>query len=60
MPNAEALWKEPTIAAGGSTGASEGNHHDLLLLDDLIGMDDVKDYQPRQSILRCNPGLTPT
>lgn len=41
LPSATKNFKEPTLAAGGSTGASEGDHHDVLVGDDLIGLDDV-------------------
>ncbi len=48
MPHATRMYKEPTIAAGGSSGASEGDHHDLISGDDLIGLDDVgDDFMPR-------------
>jgi hypothetical protein len=34
-------FPEPTIKAGAAGGASEGDHHDLLCLDDLVGLDDL-------------------
>ncbi len=41
MPNATRLHKEPSLSAGGVEGASEGDHFDVLQMDDLVGMDDV-------------------
>lgn len=32
---------EPNLKAGGATAAAEGDHHDLLVVDDLIGVDDL-------------------
>ncbi len=32
---------EPNLKAGGATAAAEGDHHDLLGIDDLIGVDDL-------------------
>jgi len=49
VPHATKFYKEPTIKAGGASGASEGDHHDLLNLDDLIGLDEVDDnFTPNQ------------
>jgi hypothetical protein len=32
---------QPSIKAGGATGSSEGDHHDLLNIDDIAGLDDI-------------------
>jgi len=41
LPNRTREYTEPTIGAGGATGASEGVHVDVLKLDDLEGLDDL-------------------
>jgi len=41
LPNRTRYFTEPTISAGGATGASEGIHVDFLCLDDLEGLDDL-------------------
>lgn len=41
MPNATRLHKEASLSAGGVEGAPEGDHFDLLQMDDIVGMDDV-------------------
>lgn len=41
VPNRTRYYKEPTVKTGGATGSAEGDHHDLLDLDDLIGLDDL-------------------
>jgi len=41
LPNRTRYYTEPTVGAGGATGASEGIHVDLLDLDDIEGLDDV-------------------
>ena len=41
MPNALRMHKEASLSAGGTEGASEGDHFDLLQMDDIVGMDDV-------------------
>jgi hypothetical protein len=41
LPNRTRFFIEPTIGAGGATGASEGVHVDKLVLDDLNGLDDL-------------------
>lgn len=51
LPNATRKYVEPTCKAGGASGASEGDHHDILLLDDLIGLDNVdSDFNPNQNM----------
>ena len=41
VPNRKRYYNEPTIKEGGVGGAAEGDHHDLLNLDDLIGLEDL-------------------
>jgi hypothetical protein len=41
MPNTTRLYKEASLSSGGVEGASEGDHFDLLQMDDIVGMDDV-------------------
>ncbi len=41
LPNRTKHFPEPTVKAGGATGASEGDHHDLVVMDDLVGLDDL-------------------
>lgn len=41
LPNRKRFYTEPTIGAGGATGASEGVHVDWLKLDDIEGLDDL-------------------
>ena len=41
MSNATRLNKEASLSAGGVEGASEGDHFDVLQMDDIVGMDDV-------------------
>lgn len=41
LPNRTRNYTEPTISAGGATGASEGVHVDLLDIDDIHGLEDV-------------------
>ena len=41
MPSRSRYYPEPTIKASGVDGAAEGDHHDLIILDDLIGLDDL-------------------
>ncbi len=41
MPNRTRIYTEPTVGAGGATGASEGVHVTDLKLDDLEGLDDL-------------------
>lgn len=49
MPHASRLYSEPSLKAGGATGASEGDHHDLLDIDDIIGLDEVDaEFNPNQ------------
>jgi hypothetical protein len=48
LPNRTRNYAEPTISAGGATGASEGVHVDLLDIDDIHGLEDV-DAQHRSN-----------
>ena len=49
VAHAGKFFKEPTFKAGGASGSSEGDHHDVLMLDDLIGLDEVDDnFNPNQ------------
>jgi len=49
MPHAKRFFSEPSLKAGGATGASEGDHHDLLNIDDIIGLDEVDaEFNPNQ------------
>lgn len=41
LPNRERFYTEPTISAGGATGASEGIHVDVLDIDDIEGLEDL-------------------
>lgn len=41
LPNRPRFFSEPNIKVGAATGSSEGDHHDLLDIDDLIGLDDL-------------------
>lgn len=41
VPNRTKFYPEPSVKAGGATGASEGDHHDVLVMDDLVGLDDL-------------------
>ena len=41
LPNRSRFYIEPTVGAGGATGASEGVHVNKLVLDDLNGLDDL-------------------
>jgi hypothetical protein len=41
MPNRTRYRKEPTIKPIGATGAGEGDHFDLWMVDDPVGMDDL-------------------
>lgn len=51
LPNATRLFNEPTVKAGGAKGASEGDHHDLLVIDDVIGLDDVDaNFNPNENM----------
>jgi hypothetical protein len=45
-PNRTRNYAEPTMSAGGATGASEGIHVDLLDVDDIEGLEDL-DVQHR-------------
>lgn len=38
-------FPEPSIQAGGVGGASEGDHHDMLLLDDIHGLNDLDAFK---------------
>ena len=46
VPNRTRNYAEPTMSAGGATGASEGIHVDLLDIDDIEGLEDL-DVQHR-------------
>lgn len=52
LPNRKRYYKEPTIAAGGATGASEGDHHDMLLFDDLVGEEDIDSEKHSSTTMR--------
>lgn len=39
LPNRSRYYNEPNLKASGATGAAEGDHHDLLNIDDLVGLD---------------------
>jgi hypothetical protein len=41
VPNRTRTFPEPTIKAVGAGGKSAGDHHDLLLVDDIIDIDDL-------------------
>jgi hypothetical protein len=41
LPNRTRFFIEPTVGAGGATGASEGVHVDKLVIDDINGLDDL-------------------
>lgn len=41
LPNRTRNYTEPTVSAGGATGASEGVHVDLLDIDDIHGIEDI-------------------
>lgn len=41
MPNRTRHYNEPTVKPAGVGAASEGDHPDLLSLDDLIGLEDL-------------------
>jgi hypothetical protein len=41
LPNRQRYYSEPSISAGGATGASEGIHVDFLNLDDIEGLEDL-------------------
>lgn len=41
LPNRTRYYNEPSLKAGGATGAAEGDHHDLIIMDDLIGLESL-------------------
>lgn len=41
LPNRSRYYNEPSLKAGGATGAAEGDHHDLIIMDDLIGLESL-------------------
>lgn len=41
LPNRMRYYDMPSMKVGGATGAAEGDHHDLLNADDLVGLDDL-------------------
>lgn len=53
MPNRRRYAVEPSIKAGGVTGAGEGDHHTLLNIDDPVGLDAV-DWQYQATVMMEN------
>jgi len=41
LPNRPRWFTEPNLKAGGMTGSAEGDHHDLHIVDDPQGVDDL-------------------
>ena len=39
LPNRSRYYNEPNLKASGATGAAEGDHHDLIIMDDLVGLE---------------------
>lgn len=67
LPNRTKFYSEPTIKVGASSGSSEGDHHDLTDIDDLIGMDDMNadrtpsaDMEKKRNWFRTNRNALPT
>lgn len=53
LPNRTKNFNEPSIKVGGATGASEGDHHDLINIDDLIGLEDLdKEHKINTSMMQ--------
>jgi hypothetical protein len=41
IPARTRYFPEPTVQIGGATGASESAHHNLIVIDDIAGLDDL-------------------
>lgn len=53
LPNRSKSFNEPSIKVGGATGASEGDHHDLINIDDLVGLEDLdKEHKVNASMMQ--------
>jgi len=52
LGNRERMYSEPSVKVGGVGGSSEGDHHDLLVLDDLIGLDNLNANREANALMQ--------